>query len=242
MISRQRADPVVQGGSRGLAIPGGAGVFTVELLSRASRVVGCRAWLCPLCRAPLRAGMGAGVRLATPAALPVWAHRWVCGQTAAQGYSLALDCWSLSQSTPEHCCSLGLACFPMGTLQFSRLLAWSQLQHPEHPGSQTSAHRSPRSPSPGVCPEDLSAGRLALALGATVTAVVALSRPEPSPQPGDSCCPSLQMRKLHLPRGPVVQTEPPSEPRASTPTAGSVGAELRWCELPKLARAHTSSA
>lgn len=212
----------------------------MELLSQASRVVGRRAWPCPLCRAPLCAGTGAGARLATSAALPVWAHRWVCGQTAAQGYSLALDCWSLSRPTPGHCCSPGQACFPMGTLQFSRLLAWTQLQHTERP--ETSAHRSPRSPSPGVCPEDLSAGRPALALGGTVTAVAALSRPEPSPQPGHSCCPSLQMRKLHLPRGLVVQTEPPSEPRASTPTAGSVGAELRWCEPPKLARAHTSSA
>lgn len=159
MISRQRADPVVRGGSRGPAIPEGAGGFTVELLSQASRVVGRRAWPCPLCRAPLCAGTGAGARLATSAALPVWAHRWVCGQTAAQGYSLALDCWSLSRPTPGHCCSPGQACFPMGTLQFSRLLAWTQLQHTERPvRRQPTAHLGlpPRGSAPRISlPADL---------------------------------------------------------------------------------------
>lgn len=203
------------------------------LLPRASRAVGCGAWPCPLFRAPVCAGTRPGVRPATSAALPVWAHRWVYGQTAAQGYRRALDCWSSSRLTPDHCCNLGRARFPVGTLQFCGLLVWIHQQHAERPASQTPAHRSPRPPALGVCPEEPSTRRPALARGGAVTAVAALPCPERSPQPGQSCCPSLQMRKLHLPRGPTLQAEPRLGPRASTPTAGSVGAELRWC-VPQL--------
>lgn len=43
----------------------GAGGFTVGALLQASRVMGCSAWPCPLCRATLCVGMGARVCLAT---------------------------------------------------------------------------------------------------------------------------------------------------------------------------------
>ena len=90
----------------------GAGGFTVGALLQASRVMGCSAWPCPLCRATLCVGRGARVCLATSG-----------GSASRQQLedSPAPDCWSLSWLTPNHCCSLSGSSSSVGTPSILRV-------------------------------------------------------------------------------------------------------------------------